>query len=408
VKHAGGGGGGRERAGRDSGPERGGLLWWIPFGLAFAMLAAASAIALNALAMAAGARPGQDPLEVVHHVERGVGILEYSHRRPDLFRVAFLGDSTVTAYEWQHAVPNYLERGLERALEERPFDGEQAGKTAKVVSLAFPGMASVGYYFLADLIGSSNPDLIVWETSFTHVSTRWWQRNARPGLSGWADSGRLLAGWPLPLDELGISLDELLLYKALTASGGEPAWRALRTAQSRVGKWRRLLEKWIAEPKDVQPESRFAIRMGYEVAEKSHRPGIGLQRYNAQLEADHYGAALTSLDPQHPSLQMLRGGLEHFRDLGIPVVVYLNPINVDNLAAVEMLDEAAITRSVEIYRRAAEDSGAHFVDLHDLFPDRYFRDAPGHFTLDDEVNGPAELAEALIDPIRRAAGSSAP
>jgi hypothetical protein len=134
----------------------------------------------------------------------------------------------------------------------------------------------------------------------------------------------------------------------------------------------------------------------------------GRQRFVAHGERAHYGDALIGVEETHPVLQLFAAGLAVFERAGIPVIVYLNPINVDNLRYVKVLDAEQLEASVDVMRHISVQRGAVFVDLHDLFTDEYFDDAAGHFRRSDANDGPAELIDALAPVVERALRASAP
>ena len=84
-----------------------------------------------------------------------------------------------------------------------------------------------------------------------------------------------------------------------------------------------------------------------------------------------------------------------FSEAGIPTLVYLNPINLEHLDAVGVLDKSAMERSVDAYRSSVIDSGGLFLDYHDIFPDSHFTDMAGHFRHDDEIQTQTQLAKKI-------------
>lgn len=340
---------------------------------------------------------GQHPLEVAAHIEAGLEKLRETRDEPDVFRVAYLGDSTVYTYGAGHNLPRTLQQELDRRGTGKP--------EIRVYNLAYPAMGVMSYYFMADLIAEASPDLILWETSFTHVSPRW-RSNTRKGLAGFVGFGRLPEALSLPLGYIALTADQLLFYRAVIALGGFDAWRALGREQSKIAKLRPVLENALFAWAKKRPEVRFRIRAGLTTSKASMIAGPKPHRYTAESERAHYGKALTGLAPDHAALQAFDRGLARFARDDIPVLVYLNPINVEHLRRVEVFDAAEIDRSAEIYRGVAERSGAEFLDLHDYLPDRYFMDAPGHFFSTEELNGPGMMADALSPPVLQHAGRS--
>ncbi|MBW2293194.1 MAG: hypothetical protein JRG94_12920 [Deltaproteobacteria bacterium] len=85
--------------------------------------------------------------------------------------------------------------------------------------------------------------------------------------------------------------------------------------------------------------------------------------------------------------------------LGSDVLVYVNPINVEHIEQLGLLDESGLAQSLDHATAAVTRNGGHFVDLHQIFPDAAFRDRSGHFAYEGEINGPVELAERLAPSV---------
>jgi hypothetical protein len=369
--------------------------WPLRFGLGFTLALLVVPALSIALTRHVGIEAGQHPLEVANRIEAQLEKLRESRDTPDVFRVAYLGDSTVFAYAAGHDLPRALQHEIDRRQPGTP--------RISIHNLAYPAMGTIAYYFMADRIAEAEPDLIVWETSFTHVSPRW-RSNTRKGLSGFVAPGRIPEALGLPLSHVALTADQLLFYRAVLTLGGLDAWQALGQEQSKVEKLKPVLENALFEWVGRRPEARFRIRGGLNVSKSIMLEGRKPRRYTAEAEQGHYGDALGGLEPDHPALRALDLGLGRFGRAEIPTLVYLNPINVEHLREIGVLDPVEIARSAALYREIAEGRGAEFLDLHDYLPDRYFLDAPGHFFSTEELNGPAMMADALSPSVLRSAG----
>lgn len=371
--------------------------WLLRFALGFGVALALAVASVVGVTRAVGVETGQHPLEVAVHLEAELDALRETRNTPDLYRVAYLGDSTVFAYAAGHNLPRALQQEIDRRHAGSP--------RIEVHNLAYPAMGTIAYYFMADRIADAEPDLIVWETSFTHVSPRW-RTNTRKGLAGFLAPNRIAEALSLPLGYIGLTADQLLFYRAVVALGGLDAWRALGREQSKLAKLRPALDDALFAWVGRRPEARFRMRSGLNISKKVLIKGRKPARYTAEAEYGHYGDALTGLAPNHPALQALDRGLARFARDDLDTLVYLNPINLDHLREVGVLDAAELARSAAVYGEIVQSRGAEFLDLHDTLPDRYFLDAPGHFVSGEELNGPAMMAKALSPSVLRRAGVS--
>jgi hypothetical protein len=158
-----------------------------------------------------------------------------------------------------------------------------------------------------------------------------------------------------------------------------------------------VLEKWFDAA--LGSDASTAITLASQNASHLRIRYPYTQRYNLRGEREHFDRVLQELAPDHPVLVMLGAAVRFFTTEGIDTLVYLNPINVEHLALLGVLDEAALQETVNVIERVVLESGGDFLDLHDLLPDRGFRDGPGHFAFEGEIDGPARLARALAPHI---------
>ena len=237
--------------------------------------------------------------------------------------------------------------------------------------------------------------------ALAHFTERW-LANVAPELSGWMSIESALHAIRMPVQSAGLTYDALLFHQMLVRFVGAERWLATRRELSRVDKIRGLLEERLAGSRR-SPESRFR-RRAIQIREPmllEDRP----DRFNLAGERAHLETALEGyISSDNPGMVLFRATLRRFRDLGIPVQVYLNPINVDNIELVG-LDRAAIERSVQDVANAVQGEGARFLDLHDIFPDDHFRDASGHFVRDAKTGAARTvgfaIGAALLDDLAR-------
>ena len=74
----------------------------------------------------------------------------------------------------------------------------------------------------------------------------------------------------------------------------------------------------------------------------------------------------------------------------------MNPTNIDNLERVGVYDPESFGQTIQAVREVSGACDVKLVDLHDLLPDAGFRDPAGHFSTDDEVDGPLLVARELV------------
>jgi hypothetical protein len=200
----------------------------------------------------------------------------------------------------------------------------------------------------------------------------------------------------LPIHDLGLSADDLLLYKLLIGSGSSTAWIWLVAEQSRAAKLRGALEERLAPWVGVRPEQRFRRRVALKAKGNSQKRIDGRVRSLGKAAVRRLGVGLTGLDSSHITLGMLAESLRLFERAGIPVVVYLGPINVEHLRNIGVVDERVLQESIDAYRQVVLDGGADFIDLHDALPDAAFTDARGHFHSTEDFDAVGRMLDKIL------------
>jgi len=127
------------------------------------------------------------------------------------------------------------------------------------------------------------------------------------------------------------------------------------------------------------------------------------RRFNAKATTSLVGGVLAGEAETSPVLPMFRAALRVLSDAGIPVLVYLSPMNVEHADWLGLLDEEKLRISVDAIATLVRSEGGEFVDLHDLLPDEGFRDGPGHFTWEG-VDGPLLVAEQIAPGVAKMMG----
>lgn len=340
---------------------------------------------------AASLEPGYAKLDRLASVEERVAILAAAAIEGEALHIGFMGDSTVDPPSRIDSLPFRLQQRLSRWRWE--------GSAAVVHSLAAPALGSVTYHFLARDIIAAQPDLIVWQVAFTHTNGYWLTENTHHEFAGrlpLLDIGRTLL---LPIHELGLSADDLLAYKLLMTPGLRTAWQWLGKEQSRVQKGRDAFEEWLTGGARHRPERKFRRTRGLRLNAGHISEVDGRLRYLGSRAVMHLGEGLRGLEPDHVLVRVLGETLGLFREAGIPVVMYLNPINIEHLRGLEVVDDDLLAMSIETYRSVAVESGAIFVDLHDAVPDASFIDARGHFHRTEAFDAAGRMIDKIQPPV---------
>jgi hypothetical protein len=306
----------------------------------------------------------------------------------DKLRIAVLGDSTVGPPRATDHVPSRLHVALLRRTAEV--------SEAVVYNLSAPAMGSVTYHFMVADIVDALPDLVVWQVAFTHTSHHWRRTFSHHEMAGRMRLGDLARLTLLPIHDLGLSADDLLLYKLLMGSGSSTAWIWLVAEQSRVAKLRVALEERLAPWVGVRPEQGFRHRVALKAKGNGQKRIDGRLRSLGKAAVRRQGDGLTGLDPSHITLRMLAESLRLFETAGIPVLVYLGPINIEHLRNIGVVDEEVLRESVDVYRQVVVENGAGFIDLHDALPDISFVDARGHYHSTEEFDAVGRMLDKIL------------
>lgn len=299
--------------------------------------------------------------------------------------VAFFGDSISISMPGGTTVPHALRRAL--------------GAGFEVHSLAALGTGPFDYYFLADRIAEAEPDLVVIAFSLQSFGD-FFRSLSRERLSGWVAPRRLLQVAIAPTHWIGLTADDLLMNALIVSVSGGEVWRQLVVEQARLGAARAELAAWLGETFGRNGPRWFALTQAASTRRRTHVPEADRDRYNAASERRHYGAALDRLDADHPALRVLADTVRTLGEAGIPVLVYMNPVNVEHLHAVGVLDDGRLHQTLATVERVIHAAGADYLDLHDLLGDAAFRDAAGHLGPPADPEGPAQIAEAVAVRIK--------
>ncbi len=326
-------------------------------------------------------------LNLVHIFAKPLARLERNRDRPGVVGVAVLGDSTSISYPNGQRVHERLRQQVNRLAHDLP--------RIYVQSLGSPGTGPFDHYFVADLVAKARPDQVVIGFNFASMGVGWRTSQSRPELAGFIGASRLVEAIGLPLHWIGLRTDQLLFYSAIIGAGGYDPWRLLQREQVRIGAARESVEKWVGDLVGDHPEDRFQKALGWALLKRGTSERSGHNRLSASHIRLHYGQALTGTDRDHPVLRLLGATVAHLERAGVQTLVYTIPLNIEHIDSMGLYDDTGLAHTLASIEATIREAGGQFVDLHDLLPDQGFRDAPGHFTVEGPIDGPARVAEAL-------------
>jgi hypothetical protein len=338
-------------------------------------------------------------LDVVTQLHHNLELMKVNERA---WRVAFLGDSTVVAYPQEHQLPKRLSEATKRQARGRP--------PIRIYPLAAMGMTPFDFYFLADKIVEASPDQIIVPFNLASFSESWRDRFPRTELAGWVSPSRIPEVLTQPVAYIGLTTDRLLAYQVTARSLGLERWRFSQAAQARLEKGRLALELWGSSWQRPNPVATFRRNYWSYAGARLLLPKQN--RYNSSGMEMHHGGAFAGQTPSNAVIHIFGEALRIFQEANIPVLVYVVPMNHEHSRTVGVFDAAGLRQTLESVSDTAHRHGAEILDLHRLFPDRGFSDAPGHFTYDAAadggIDGPRivarQLAPRIVERARKSLG----
>ena len=349
----------------------------VAFGLAFAATAHALLTGLDR----AGVGSRRTLVDSVLRLRSAVGrVARQAGQGPSL---AMLGDSHLAIGGQGDA----LHRRVGRVLRAR-------GEDVSVVRVADHGLSLLGQYCLADAVAAAGPGEVVLALNLAHFSPHWQRQQLVPCLAllgprRWLEAARL------PLHREGVSLDRLLFYGAIGWADGLGLLARLTREQARVAlAWEQLADA-------IQSRSPWPDGLAHQqalVRADLERSRDASGRATAFWARRLHGPALDGLRADDPALRLLASLLSHYREAGVRVLVFANPINVEHLRALGLYPAEGLAETLGRAEAVARRQGARWLDLHDLVPDAGFGDHMDHL---DTASGARErLAQRLADALR--------
>jgi hypothetical protein len=256
----------------------------------------------------------------------------------------------------------------------------------RVAMLGWPGQSLFERYFLADELMATGARSILFPFNLGSASNLF-RATTSTELSGWIPFSRWAEAAALPLADIGLGVDQVALYGSGRALDAVRPWQALRRDQARLAA---LLER-LQDRLLTRPDGRTQLL------------ARTWQELGRRVSARNYQPVFAGLDRDHPAMRVLEATLRIYREHGARVLLFVDPIDLQDLAANGFPgDSPGLRRSLQTVAEIAAENGATFVDLHDALPHAAFLDPMGHLRWDGDANGTQMLAEVLAPHVARA------
>gem|GEM_PF-6278133 len=278
-------------------------------------------------------------------------------------RVALLGDSTVLFYPTGQKLFEHMNRYLEKVHADLQVD-----------SFAAPGMWSLQYYELQQLVSQTRSRWAVLAFNLASLSDDFQNNFGRWDVVGWVPPPRLVEASRLTLGHWPITLDQLLLSVVAVRLGLEKRWFDLRFTQVRQVHALGHLRRSLGQLRGMHPDGLPAHTIGRAWDPK--RPG----RPSQTAIARKYGRSFSGVGIDDPVLALLGATVRHFREEGVRVLVYVVPANMQHFARHGFREGPGLQKTLASLRKVVEQGGGEFLDLHAMLPDSGFRDIGGLFS----------------------------
>lgn len=300
-------------------------------------------------------------------------------------RVAMMGDSMVFTDGPGISMPEWVRRELV---------ARQGKRRTGVHVLSWAAWGTAPEYCMVDEIAGSKPDLLVLELNLRLLGPAPLGAVSYTELSGHIANDRLLEAAFLPLSHAGMTLGRMLFYRGIVLTKHEAQFQDIVTRQAMLFDVREPLEKWLDSKTHTRLYEDRRLAWGYTLSARYLAAGTTHSRDSLPHAHDALGDVLDGIQEDHPRLVVLRAMLQDFRKLGVPVLVWVSPINLDHLKSLG-LDLDGIERSMGTIERSVEGSGAHFVDLHALLRDDEFADAGDHYLREGSPSAARRVGQEL-------------
>lgn len=257
-------------------------------------------------------------------------------------------------------------------------------------NLSIPGFTILSHYFLNAPIVETPARKVIIGFNMGWVSRP--TENQPRGLEGFLPPEQWFAAMQLPIGAFGLTGADILSAGIVDQLGLRPGRGWLQEIQSAIYRTYKSFvsnfQKWVGAPRGM------ATNLNQQRYQKLWtKSGTRLNRTSTKLVL---GRVLEGLDENEPTLVILGELIRRLRDKGSEVLVLAQPMNVEHLRTIGMLEDGGLQTSIQRLRDVAQDNGADFLDLHQALPDHAFRDEGDHINFQDSSNPAATIAEPLI------------
>lgn len=138
--------------------------------------------------------------------------------------------------------------------------------------------------------------------------------------------------------------------------------------------------------------------------------GLNRRTFGSYAETERRLAMSYMVDyASHPNATVLREAVRELHEAGVPVIVYVAPLNVEYLRTRgDDFDADELERRLEALRVAIGASRSEWLDLHATVPARKFRDRQNHLIFEGCIDVGKPLAERAMRLIPKRATPPAP
>jgi hypothetical protein len=295
-------------------------------------------------------------------------------------RYLFLGDSLSMENSGGGKPPQHL---LAAAIREND-GGNHFG------NFSIPGFTLFSHYFLNGPIAEVGARKVIIGFNLGWVSRPLIRQPV--GLEGFLPPEQWFTAMQLPIGAAGLTAADILSAGGVDQLGLRPERAWLQEIQKDVNQTYKLFvshfQKSIGAPKGMVTFLKM-----YRFRNVQTEFGERLQPTSAALVL---GKVLAGLGENEPTLEILGELVRRLHAKGSEVLVVAQPMNVEHLRSIGVLEDANLQSSIRRLRDVTIANGGEFLDFHQKLPDRAFRDSQDHINFQDSSNPAATIAAPLI------------
>lgn len=318
-------------------------------------------------------------LDLVRQLDRKLTLLGRYDGPP---RLAYLGDSLSMPTNGKPAPAELAQILRKRA-------GAPPGSST-LINFSSAGLTSFSHYFISERLAGLGVDRFIIATNLGWFSRKRFAQ--QPALAGMLPANRWPEAATLPLHEIGLSADEVVLSNAWLQTGlFNIPWQIqreqvrFRNAVDRAG---HRLQHAVGHARGARYQRRVTQYRTHRIYDGKRPTYIGA--------VDRWGAVLEGLAPDDPNLLVLDALVRRLRATGARVLVMVPPTNVEIMTKLDLAPGDGFQTSLDRIRDVATQHGADFLDLHDLLPDSAFRDPTDHLNFRARPLPARLIAQQLI------------